>query len=330
MTVMKAIFTTDDSIVVVRGGTQQPHREYSMRSGANVYHSLRKENKVFDIHLQSSGSFEYKGKKVSIHRILQSNALVFNALHGDTAGHFQRLCRKHGARHTGSSHATHKSVTTTHTKRRILRRQNLDVIPHWRLTREGTKADDAVYTAVLKEITYPVVIEPLPDSFSANKIVARSEDELVSVLRSVFSKRSTVYVSPAKTGRVFSVLVLERFRNQTPYTFPVHEIKYDHPAANASDLTKEENKVVIATPENTQAIEQAAAQTFTAGSLCSVGRVDILQTTTGENHILNVKAYPRLDRHSLLHDSAQAVGATMNEVLAAIVSSARTSSSTLK
>lgn len=318
---MNPIFT-DGGVIVIRGGFQKPYRDHSLRSGASAYHALRKDRKVFDIHLQSSGNFEHKGKRISIHRILQSGSTVFNALHGDTAGHFQRLCRKHGTRYTGSSHAAHQAITTTHTKRRVLRRKNIDTIPHWRLTKEGDKADDAVYTAVLEEIDYPVIVEPLPDSFSSKKIIAGSEEELLSILQSVFSSRSTVYVSPTMVGQIFSVLVLEQFRNQSPYIFPAYEIKHDQPVANAYEAGRGRSKTITATPQDTRAVERIAAKTFRAGNLRGIGRVDILQAHTGKKYVLDVNAYPQLNRHSLLHDSASSVGATLKDVFSSMVESA--------
>lgn len=307
----------EKSVLVVSGGTTEK-REDSLRSGAAIFHSLRRELPVFEAHVTRRGSWEHKGQPTQMVDLLHSSDTVINALHGEDAVALSRLCQQHQTNYLGTTPAMAKTLSSPHARRRMLRRYGIQTLPHWQLSKHKREGNDVLYTAILDELDYPAVLSPLPGSVSGEFVVVESEKELLETLREVFSEVSPVYITPATAGRVFSVFVVEEFRDQDLYSFPAFELLHDHRAANARHL--DDDRITDLKENSTSQLEEIARKSFAASNMRDLGVINILETSNKENYVLDIEPHPRLGRHSLLAESTRAVGTTIEEVLSALIS----------
>lgn len=310
---------TDRSVVVVRGGLEKS-RSQSLRSGANAYHAIRGERPTYDIHYQPNGGFNHKGKQIDKNRLLQSNATIVNALHNKSAGYLSRLSKQFGAKHTGNSHLHRAEMRNHHTRRKVFQKHGIPTIPHWKVQIPGRKSERKVQQAIKKDVAYPVVISPIPDRFSQQSIVAANRSELSEILSRIAKNQDHAYLQEGVQGQVFSGLVMPEFRQQKPYAFPpskrVHDYKFVNSAENASSYRE-------SCGQDVDKIRQMLLESFKAANLHCLARVDVAKSRAGEWYVLHVEPHPRLDRHSLLADSVDRVGAIMRDVFLQQVECAR-------
>lgn len=305
------------SVVIVRGGTTQSARKASMASGSAAYHTLRGDYNVSDIHLTSSGNYELDGRRVDIIHFLNNfDGVVFHTLEGRDATRLQRICHKIKKPHTGNFYSRYGDASKFE-RRNILRKTGVKTIPYWRLVADYDSADITLYKSILNELRYPVVISPLPDAFSVDALVVRSEAELLDVVDTCFSLKAPVSVSDTYTGNLYAIVVMESFRGESPYAFPAYELLHTHEVANTydADTTPHQPRNDLSTPNDVIDLAKSAFQDL---HLRNIGRVDILESPDDELYVLDVNPHPALDRHSLVADAAQEVGSTMSEVLSAI------------
>jgi len=309
------------SVAIIRGGTEDRHREQSLSSGAAAYHTLRSDYDVKDIHLTIQGNYELHGRKIDIHKFIKNfDGIVFHTLQGQDATHFQYLCRQYDKPNTGNFHTRYTEADKTE-RRDILRKTGVRTIPYWRLAADYDQADLTLYESILKELRYPVVISPLPDTFSVNALVVRSEGELLEVLDTCFSLDKPVTVSDTYQGNLYATIVMQSFRDQSPYVFPAFELLHSHDVSNAYDAADTSHRPLATqpTPDDVIALAESA---FNELHLRDIARVDILETPDNELYVLDVDPHPALDRHSLVSDAASRVGGTMTEVLLAVTQQA--------
>ncbi|MEX2514932.1 MAG: hypothetical protein WD335_02260 [Candidatus Paceibacterota bacterium] len=305
------------AIAIIRGGTTPDAREASLASGSSVYHTLRDTYDVSDIHLTPAGSFELDGQPIDIENFLQNfDGIVFHTLKGKEAGYIQELCRQYQKASTGNYHTRYGEAGKLE-RRDILRKTGVKTIPYWRLAANYDAADVTLYEAILKDLRYPVVISPLPDAFSVDAVVVRSEGELLEVLDRCMSLESPVTVSDSYKGNLYATVVMQSFREQSPYVFPAYELLHNHDVANAYDQDDSTHRPLSSgpTPDDVIALSKSV---FSALHLRDIARVDILETPDNELYVLDVDPHPALDRHSLVADAAGRVGGTISEVLATV------------
>jgi|AntRauTorckE6833_2_1112554.scaffolds.fasta_scaffold06269_5 D-alanine-D-alanine ligase-like ATP-grasp enzyme len=308
---------TKPAIVIVRGGTNSRLRERSLQSGSAVYHTLRDDYDVRDIHLTLRGNYELNGKQINIVNYLSAfDGIVFHTLEGKDAVTFQNVCRKIKVTSTGNFHTRYAEAGQMERKN-ILRKSGVKTIPYWRLDHNFNKADSNLYESILRNLRYPVVISPLPDVFSVNALVVRSESELRDVLDTCFTLDSPVTVSDTYQGNLYATIVMASFRNESPYVFPTYEILHDHDISNAydQDNSTHQSNTSQSSPADVIALSKSAFQKL---HLRDIARIDILETPDKEIYVLDVNPHPELGRHSLISDAVGQVGGTMNEVLSSI------------
>jgi D-alanine-D-alanine ligase-like ATP-grasp enzyme len=301
---------TDRSVVVFKGGHHPKSRKGSMRSGASVYHGLRSDRDTYDIHIQADGNFNHKGKEISRQRIFQSHATLFNALHGKSAGRLARASQQYGAKHTGNSHMHQAEMRNHQSRRKIFQKHGIHTIPHWKYHQSDKPHEESVRQAIKQDISYPVVVTPLPKSFSQDSVVAHDRDELSAIISTIGNKQDRVYLQEGIEGNSFSGLVMPKFRQIKPYAFPPFERAHDRKFINSGGeggTYQPENKLQ-------QKIQDKLRSVFQAGNFACLTRIDIGLSRHGNWYLLDVETHPRLDRHSLLADSADRVGTLLKDV----------------
>lgn len=308
-------------IVIIRGGTKPDDRSVSLASGGSVYHTLRKDHQVKDVHVTPVGNYELNGQRIDLSNFLHNfDGIVFHTLQGKDAARLQKICREADKPHTGNFH-THYTEASKLERKDILRKTSVKTIPYWRLAADYNAADVTLYASILNELRYPVVISPLPDVFSVDALVVNSEAELLEVLDTCFSLKSPVAVSDSYQGNLYAAVVMESFRDESPYVFPLYELLHTHNYANAYDQ-EDVTPRAAADFSISSDVSELAKSVFAELHLRDIVRVDILETPDDELFVLDVNPHPSLDRHSLVGDAVMQVGGTLSEVLNALVKQA--------
>lgn len=306
-------------VYVIRGGSDPDHRYHSLTSGSSVFHSLRGRFPVYDIHLKTDGTFEQAGQPFRLSSIaeMDNERLVFHTLRGRESTHLQHILRDLGITHTGNAHSSFGQASGLE-RRDMLRKNTVGSVPYWRFVHNGDSGDQIMQEAIIEKMRYPVVISPLPDAFSVDALVVTSEEELREVLDACARLESPVAVSDTYEGSLYVMNVLESFRDQEPYVFPPFEMLHNHDYANARQPDDGEHR---RDPDfqGPVAVTAIARNVFKELHLRDVAQIEILETPEGELFVLDVDPHPAMDRHSLLCDSAGEVGATLQDVFAAIV-----------
>jgi D-alanine-D-alanine ligase-like ATP-grasp enzyme len=286
-----------------------------------VYHALRGDRDTYDLHIQADGSAHHQGKQIEKRRVLQSNATVFNALHKQSAAHLSKTAKQFGTKHTGNSHLHFAEMNNQHVRRKILRKHSITTIPHWKLTKQDKGSDATVGRAIRQDISYPVIVTPLPSSFAQDSVVVETKDELEDVLESIFKYQQKAHIQSGVQGQVYSGLVMPEFRTQKPYTFPPFEKNLDSRLANAAQKDHESYQSVH--DRRTKPLQSKIKQVFQALNLHCLTRIDLAESREGNWYVLHVETHPRLDRHSLLADAANRIGVLMKDVFTKQVEIAR-------
>lgn len=307
-------------IIIISGGRNSKQRKQSLRSGFSAYHGLKSDYSVSNVHLDKSGKLEAGGRETTLADQVQANSVILNMLHGKDAHRLQETCREHNIPHTGNAHTNYSSGSAINRKD-TLRKTKTPTIPYWRLANNYDAGDDVIYGSILHSLSYPVVVSPLPDAFSVDALVVESEDELLEVVQACFSLEAPVSVSDTYTGNLYSVMVVRGFREEPLYAFPPRELLHDHPVSNT--YTPDTEPTHGGNPHgDLKDVEELAKTAVKELHLRDVARVDILETETGELFVLDVDPHPALDRHSLLHDAALDVGATLSDVFSVMAETA--------
>jgi D-alanine-D-alanine ligase-like ATP-grasp enzyme len=307
-------------VIIVRGGTDPKHREDSLTSGSSVFHTLRGSHHVNDVHVTVSGTYELDGRVIDPTDLLALGGTIFHTLRGRDGVRLQRSCREQGIAHTGNAHTAFSEVGRVG-QRQILRRTGVHTIPYWRFEHDFSPAANGLHQAIANQLRYPVVITPLPDAFSVDALVVRSKDELMEVLQACLSLGAETTVSDTYEGNVYAALVMNSFRGQSPYVFPVRELLHNHEVANA--FSRSEAVHGQASSQVSADVPALAKEVFSKLHLHDLAEVHILETPEDELYVLDVDPHPDLDRHSLLVDVAGDVGSTLEEIFSLIVKNAQ-------
>jgi len=311
---------SDSSVVVVRGGGHGYKRRRSITSGGSVYHALRQDHSTHDLHVHADGTPMVGGRKVSMKKVLGSSATVFNCLHGKPAGRLAKACNKYQTAYTGNSHVHRARHHHTRPQGKHFRRHGIPTISHWILRREDAVENKKMNDAIAKQLSFPVVLYKLPDSFSRQQTVAEDRPELKDILDQVFSRQKRVFVQPAVSGKIFSAIAMPEFRSDSPYLFPRARLKHDESVANhmPEDRTYDHRGL-----RHDHSFYHFVRQAYQKADLHDLARIDVVKKRDGSLVLLDIEVHPRLDRHSLLAESAAKVGSLLKDIYKKQVSRAQ-------
>jgi D-alanine-D-alanine ligase-like ATP-grasp enzyme len=311
---------SDSSVIVVRGGGYGHQRTHSLKSGGSVYHALRGERNTHDLHIQANGSPMVGGRKISLQKVFGSSATLFNCLHGKAAGKLANACCQYGTACTGNSHVHRARHHHTRPQNKHFRRHSIPTVNHWVLHKEDTTENKKMNDAIVRKLSYPVVVYELPANFSRRQLVAEDRPELEDILKQVFPRQKRVFVQPAVSGKMFSTIVMPEFRTDRPYAFPKAQLKHEEGIANH---IPEDRSYTHQNFQYDRSFHRFVHKIYKKADLHDLARIDAIKKSDGSLVLLDIETHPRLGRHSLLAESASKVGALLKNVYQKQVARAR-------
>jgi len=248
-------------VAVLRGGPSTEY-EVSMETGKSVLESLESSQyDPIDIIINRAGDWLVDGFVRAPENALSTIDVVFLALHGAYGedGTVQRLLDRLAIPYTGS-----KAFASSVAMNKILTKKQVGHLDfklgaHMKFIHEQTDVPRTVQ-AITDLFGPEYVVKPVSGGSSVDTYIANGIGELTQRINQILPKVGEVLVEERLKGREATVGVIERFRGQDIYAFPVVEIKtpveasfydYDYKYNDLTDLvcpgnfSQREKKILV-------------------------------------------------------------------------------------
>jgi D-alanine-D-alanine ligase len=308
-------------VAVLRGGPSEEY-EVSLKSGARVLEALRETDYITtDITITKGGEWLIGGRVKRPTDALAAIDVVFIALHGAYGedGTVQRLIERLGIPYTGSTSyasaiAMNKAITKHH-----LAEHPIMMPKHMRLSREEIRSYRASAESIQELFGTEYVVKPVRGGSSIGTHFATGTDELAIALERALSVYDEVLVEERISGREVTVGVVENFRNEHVYTFPVIEIVPPASATFFDYNAKYSGQSEEICPgrfsyEESKRILEAARTVHGALGLRHYSRSDFI-VKDGIPYFLEVNTLPGITNESLIIKGIDAVGASYTQFI---------------
>ena len=212
------------TVGVLRGGPSAEY-EISLSTGQNILkHLPQNKYKTLDILLTKKGEWHANGMVASPDKIFRATDVIFNALHGEFGedGKVQRLFEMYGVPYTGST-----SWPSFLAMNKIMARESFKnaglKIAEATTVKQDDNLDKAVF-GIIRKMAPPWAVKPVSRGSSVGVSIAKNAEELPDSLKKSFQYDKTALVEKYIKGREATCAVLENFRGEKLYAFPVVEI----------------------------------------------------------------------------------------------------------
>ena len=317
---------------VLRGG---PSSEYkiSLMTGENVLKFLPQEKfEPHDIFISKEGLWHMDGFPAAPGKILAKLDCAFNALHGEYGedGEVQQILEAHSIPFTGSGIIPSALAMRKIDAKNIYERAGLKT-PRSVLIK---KSNNLIQRArEIREFLFPPwVVKPMSRGSSVGITIAKMFPELIAGLTKAFKYDNEVIAEEYIKGREATAGVVEHFRSEPYYAFPVveiippgeffdYEVKYNDrthelcPANFPLEISRKIQEMAIAA-HRALGLRHYSRSDFIVGSASPDGAVGASRKGI---FILETNSLPGLTSESLLPKASEAIGLSFPNLLDHIV-----------
>ncbi|MCR4404379.1 MAG: D-alanine--D-alanine ligase [Candidatus Acetothermia bacterium] len=294
-------------IGVLLGGLSG-EREVSLRSGENVYRTLRKRGyEAMKLELSAADQLIPQLSEVE---------LVFICLHGGIGedGTIQALLDLLAKPYTGSPALACRMALDKLLAKEAFAAAGLPTPAY--VHPQGTRwLEEAIEGA--NSLGYPLVVKPRAEGSSLGVKIVRREGELEPALRETREKFGDLYLERFIPGKEVTAGILRLDREDRP--LPLIELRpkeefYDYRAKYTPGAT--EFVIPAEVPDRVGAeVQELALAAHRALGCFGFSRVDLRVTADGEVYILEVNTIPGMTATSDLPKAAQAAGISFEELV---------------
>jgi D-alanine-D-alanine ligase len=297
-----------DSVIGVLCGGRSSEREVSLRSGNNCLAALHRKGypnaRLIDLQDQ-------------VLEALQGVEVAFLALHGQYGedGCIQGLLEWLRIPYTGNRVGVSALTMNKDWTKRLLHSHGLPVLP-WAMVESPTESVN---------LPFPVMVKPVGEGSSIGMTKVDSPDALPAAIETARRYAQAVMVEQFAVGTSITVGVIEV--NGTPTVTPILAFKtktdwYDLEAKYTPGLTEFVLPADFSAPL-TQAIQQATLAAHKACGCTGVSRTDFVVSADGAFYILEINTIPGMTDLSDLPAQAAAMGMGYDELVEALLHTAR-------
>jgi D-alanine-D-alanine ligase len=307
------------TVGVMRGGPSSEY-EVSLKTGENVLAGLSRDKyRALDIFVTKKGEWHLDGLATTPDQIFRTVDVVFNAMHGEFGedGKVQRLLEMFSVPFTGSSSWPSFLAMNKAMARETFKDAGIK-IAEGVVVRAGETLEDAAHK-VIRKMAPSWIVKPAKLGSSVGIALANNFDELVDAMQHSLAHDSQILVEKRIVGREATCAVLEGFRGEHIYAFPVVEIVppstrpfFDY-QAKYSGATQEICPGRFSMKEKI-AMQEAARKAHSALKLSHYSRSDFIVARDGI-YILETNTQPGLTAESLFPKAAAAVGLEFPQLL---------------
>lgn len=308
---------------VLRGGISKEY-DISLLTGGRILSSLNRDKFIpVDLLITKDGEWHMNGLPVSTDKLRMNVDVVWNALHGSFGedGKVQQFLDSLAIPYIGSgvlaSAITHNKSLT---KNRLKELGYL--VP---VSRVVKCVDDEIVDVVAKDIFLtippPWVVKPVAGGSSIDTYIARSFDELLGALHEVKKRHDEILVEEYIFGQELWTGVVDDFRNNKHYTFPVHCVSTHEGMLCTHHKLSGEYSFYI--PHDTSRevrneIEDHAKNIHSSLGLKDYSSIDFIKNKKGL-YVLEVDSQPMFHSHSQFSKALESMGISFEHFLESLI-----------
>lgn len=289
---------------VVRGGTNEEY-EISLDSGEAVLRSLRNKPEQYlpvDILVTKDGTWHISGTPADIAKVFHNVDLCINCLKGESGenGSIQKKFEEAGILYTGSPafssvSTLNKSIAKDHFKNLGLKTPRHIVISAYQSDFDGDPEEyiNKTVRTIHEKLSPPWIFKPLSGGSGIGIQVAKTIPDLArAVLNNLDADGSTI-VEELLSGREVTNAVIEDFRGEKNYTFPVQD----------------------------KEVEEISKKVFSGLGLRHSASFDFIVTKNGI-YILEANSIPALNEGAKFRELLKSVGSSLDEYVEHLINKA--------
>ena len=312
------------TVAVIRGGVGDEH-DVSLKTGLNVLRRLEHStHHPVDVYIDRTGVWHVRGTPMSPRRALGTVDVVFNALHGHYGedGGVQRELERLGVPYTGPQPLGASIAMNKALAKEMVAPHGILVPRH--IIINVTPDIERVAIDIFRSFPQPSIVKPINSGSSVGVTLAKSFNQFFDGIKNAFQYSKDVMVEEYIRGKEATVGVIDGFRDKTLYALPPVEIVlpstsdiFDYDAKYGGNTT--ERCPGAFSRAQIEQLEEAAKTVHEKLGLRHYSRSDFMVTPKGP-YFLEANALPGLTDQSLVPKSLDAVGASMDEFLAHVIS----------
>lgn len=308
---------------VIRGGVS-PEYDISLASGGRVLSSLDKDKyKPIDILITKDGEWHMNGLPVNAEKLKMSVDIIWNALHGHFGedGKLQKFLDNLDIPYVGSG-----PVPSSVTHNKMMTREKLESmgykVPKSRVLKHVTpEMVELIAQDIFRTIVPPWVVKPLSGGSSIHTYAPRTFDELVYSIETASANASEILVEEYIFGKELFAGVIDGFRGEEKYVFPLFCITTDdamfctHHRTGGTysfDIPKEIPQA------SRKEIEGHARAIHDALGLSGYSSIDFIHTPRGL-YVLEVDSNPAIHEHAPFSRALDESGAPFDVFLDEVI-----------
>ncbi|MFC1511348.1 D-alanine--D-alanine ligase [Candidatus Margulisiibacteriota bacterium] len=304
----------DKKICVLMGG-RSGERDVSLRSGKNVFDSLKKQGfNVISMDLEDDLVSQLKKARVDV---------VYNILHGRFGedGVVQGLLEMARIPYTGSKVLASALAMNKLASKRVFKAMNIPT-PHY-LEVDANSDIKKEAARIKKSFTFPLVLKPVSEGSSLGVYLIKEKDHLDSRLEKVVAEFKDVFVEEYIKGREVTVGIIGRWGDLQ--ALPVLELVpknefYDFEAKYTAGMTQFVLPAKL--PEKVyRKTQQVALAAHKALGCYGVSRVDMIVGQDNIPYVHDVNTIPGMTDRSDLPAQAAHAGISFDQLVVKILES---------
>lgn len=315
-------------VTVLRGGPSEEY-EVSLRTGANVLTALRERYaSVDDVIITKRGEWLIDGIARSPEKAVSTTDVVFIALHGTYGedGEIQRLIERYQVPFTGSRSLPSAIAFNKHLTKETLSQYGVMMPQHKVVTLADLPQLDQVVHDIRDSFGPTYVVKPLASGSSFGVTITSDPAELTRAIADTISRVDYLMVEEFITGREATCAVLNDFRDQDTYVFPIIEIIPPTDEPFFTTAAKYNGKTQEICPGNFSYQERSALTDLSSLihrtlGLTQYSRSDFI-IKNGVPYFLEVNTLPGLTKESLFPKAAASVGLSFTDLVEHLVETA--------
>lgn len=312
-------------VAVLRGGTADEY-DLSLIAGAAVIDSLRDAGFfVKDVTISHQGQWILNGIVQEPQYVVSDVDVVFVALNGPYGndGTVQRILDRYKVPYTGSGAMASNLSLNKYLTKQHLKELGIKMPQHMKLTREGVSDLQQTTFSITQMFGPRYIIKPVNSGSSRNVYYVDDPGTLSIAIASALEASPAILVEEYVGGRNASVNLLESFREQPVYVFPVVEnlLGIDSKFISYEQKTSINNQYVCPasfTKAEKQTMEDIAKSVHKLLNLSQYSKTDFIVNPAGI-YFLEINSRPHLSKTSPYISAAESVGSSHGEIVKELI-----------
>lgn len=307
------------SVAVLRGG---PSSEYAMslKTGAEYIRALPEDSYTArDVFIDTEGVWHARGIPMTPVQALSHTDVVLNALHGGMGedGTVARFLNQQGIAYAGSRPIATSLAYNKVRARDTITRAGMSVPQALTFSLSDDLDTGEMASAVFAQFAPPYVVKPLTQGHSRGVQYVSGVHHLPDAIGDVLDAYGAALIEEYIQGEHISAHVLQDFRNQALYVFPVAHHMIASGERIISSRVHDTGSLESLVPsrhshEDKQMLEDIARRVHTALGMQHMSQVDMIKTPR-RTYVLEADTIPALHPGSPLPRMLESVGSSNRE-----------------